>query len=107
TSRQADKTRGGRLRKLYVSRSIPERHLYRKFRNPRYSGKREEGAMFNHYHHWTQVLTRASLCGLLLGCALMSSPQTANATEPIPSLRHATWEGALLSSHTNLTLPLP
>ena len=63
--------------------------------------------MFNHYHHWTQVLTRTSLQGLLLGCVIVSSPQTANASEPMPSLRAATWEVALLSSHTNLTLPLP
>src|SRR5439155_10807412 len=45
--------------------------------------------------------------GLLLGCALISSPQTASTMQPMPSLRAATWEGALLSSHTNLTLPLP
>ena len=63
--------------------------------------------MFNHYHHWTQVLTRTSLRGLLLGCALISSPQTASTMQPMPSLRPATWEVALLSSHTNLTLPLP
>ena len=52
-----------------------------------------------HHHHWARVLTRTSLRGMLLGCVLVSSPQTASTTEPMPAPMPAILEVALLSPH--------